>query len=118
KAQLGWLLPWVWLMLVPSNAPSSQSQKQSVPFHRVFLCLAATWQSLQAYPIAGTQVTTATFLLILTYALCLRDAWQVFVVQPLACVFHTPPKSTTHGVPALAGAVSPVGSGSIFGEMQ
>jgi len=118
KAQLGWLLPWVWLVLVPSNAPTSQSQNQNVPFQRVFLCLAASWQSLQAYPIAGTQVTTATFLLILTYALCLRDAWQVLVVQTLARGFHTPPKSTTHGVPALAGAVSPVGSGSIYGEMQ
>src|SRR5262249_43956264 len=42
-------------------------------FPRVFLAFAASWQSLQAYPIAGTQVATATALLVVTYAVCLRE---------------------------------------------
>jgi hypothetical protein len=45
-------------------------------FPRVFLCLAAVWQSLQTYPVAGTQVTNGTCLLVITYALCLTDVWS------------------------------------------
>jgi len=72
KGQLAWVLPWVWLVA----APSARDQKWSVDesFVRVFLALAAAWQSLQAYPIAGTQVTLGTLLLVLTYGICLNDA--------------------------------------------
>jgi len=69
KAQFGYLLPWVWLVLVPS---ASTEPADSLP--RLFLSLAAVWQSLQIYPIAGTQVTTATLLLVPSYALCIWDA--------------------------------------------
>ena len=76
KAQIAYLLPWVWLVLV--RLPT-ESQAPTDSFPRVLLCLAATWQSLQAYPIAGTQVATATVLLIITYTVCLRDAFESLV---------------------------------------
>jgi hypothetical protein len=90
NAQLALLLPWSWLLVAPTQAPPSDipvpsnspratgSDDASLAlggaFPRVFLCLAAVWQGLQAYPIAGTQVTLATFLLVLVYSLCLADS--------------------------------------------
>ncbi len=69
-SQLGFLLPWTWLVLVPT-APSSDARET---FPRTFLGLSAAWQGLQAYPIAGTQVSLATFPLVLVYTVCLHDA--------------------------------------------
>ena len=80
KAQLGYLLPWVWLALIPVGEESEAHPGGQ--FSRVFLCLAATWQSLQAYPIGGTQVTTATILLVPAYPLCLRDFIHAIVRAP------------------------------------
>ncbi len=71
KAQLGYLLPWVWLVAVPGGKPQGNVGED---FARVLLCVAAAWQSLQVYPIAGTQVTLATFLLVLAYGICLNDS--------------------------------------------
>jgi hypothetical protein len=73
KAQLAYLLPWVWLAAVPGAKPAGSAGQN---FARVLLCLAAAWQSLQAYPIAGTQVTLATFLLVLAYGVCLNDSFR------------------------------------------
>jgi hypothetical protein len=79
-SQLVLLLPWAWLMLVPTQtAPEPQSDNR---FVRTFLCLAAAWQMLQAYPVAGTQVTVATFLAILVYSICLYDAILAFAKTP------------------------------------
>jgi hypothetical protein len=76
-AQLGFLLPWAWLILLP---PDRQSwSKLDLSFGRVFLCLSAAWQALQAYPIAGTQAAVGTLLLVVIYAICLRDAWIALV---------------------------------------
>ena len=71
-AQLAWLLPWTWLVLVPPQSGNQTFLEHN--FARVFLGLAAVWQSLQAYPIAGTQMTVATTLLVVSYAVCLSDA--------------------------------------------
>jgi hypothetical protein len=79
KAQFAWLLPWVWLVLVPPDDQPEQNWSETFP--RLFLCLAATWQGLQAYPIAGTQVTTATILLVLACTVCLCDALRAAVVR-------------------------------------
>jgi len=75
KTQLGYLLPWIWLVLIPASGKSALPARERFP--RTFLCMAAVWQSLQAYPIAGTQVTTATVLLVVAYTICLRDALKV-----------------------------------------
>lgn len=72
KNQLAWLLPWVWLAVIPSRGDHKWGTEES--FARVFLVLAAAWQSLQGYPIAGTQVTLGTLLLVLAYGLCANDA--------------------------------------------
>jgi len=72
KEQIAYLLPWIWLVLVPLPGDS-----KSIPvgsFARVWLSLTASWQSLQAFPIAGTQVATATVLLLLAYAVSLGDS--------------------------------------------
>ena len=75
KAQLAFLLPWVWLVTVPVANVRDASEHGS--FGRIFLALAAVWQSLQVYPVAGTQVTIATLFLVLAYGVCLSDALQV-----------------------------------------
>jgi len=79
RHQLGLLLPWVWLVVVHPNsqpAPQGTDAEQNVAGHfsRTFLALAAAWQSLQGYPIAGTQITLGTLLLVLAYGVCLHDA--------------------------------------------
>jgi hypothetical protein len=69
-SQLKYLLPWVWLPL--SSGLNDRDWGGSFP--RVFLCLLAAWQGLQAYPIARTQVSIATFPMILVCTACLWDA--------------------------------------------
>jgi hypothetical protein len=70
--QLDYLLPWVWLVIVP--APGEDFSSRDRTFPRVFLAFAATWQALQAYPVAGTQVAVGTCLLVIAYTVCLADA--------------------------------------------
>jgi hypothetical protein len=86
QAQWIYLLPWVWLILVrpdglvPEKAePGTRVQAPSA-FPRMFLCLAAACQSLQIYPIAGTQVTLATLFLTPVCVLCLWDFWNQPVI--------------------------------------
>jgi hypothetical protein len=89
KAQLGYLLPWTWLMLVPVIR-GDRPQEVSQQFSRAFVCLAAVWQGLQAYPVAGTQTAVATVLPILTYSLCLHDAMSALASQPfMVSSLHT-----------------------------
>jgi hypothetical protein len=66
-AQLKYLVPWMWLVM-----PMDQRHNES--FARVFIALSGLWQSLQAYPIAGTQVTVATLFVPLAGTVCLGDA--------------------------------------------
>lgn len=69
QLQLMYVLPWVWLAAVlPANGAAPEAR-----FPRVFLCLAAGWQSLQAYPVAGTQVAIGSLLLTLATTVCLLD---------------------------------------------
>jgi hypothetical protein len=70
--ELGYLLPWSWLLLIPRGADDLWDPR--VNFARIFLCTVAAWESLQAYPVAGTQVVVGTILLTLIYAFCLHDA--------------------------------------------
>ncbi len=68
-AQFAYLMPWLWLVL----APEGQGEDRRVPFSRILLALLAAWQGLQAYPIAGTQMALATFLLTAIGTVCLAD---------------------------------------------
>lgn len=76
QAQFSYLLPWFWLALVPVGVETKDNSRSA----RAFLCLAAAWQGLQAYPIAGTQMTLATFYVPAICTLCLVDglraAWE------------------------------------------
>jgi len=80
RIQLGYLLPWLWLVLiqVPTNSPGQTRDL----FPRVVLCLLAAWQGLQAYPVPCSQVCVATFLAILAYSLCLHDALVTLAAEP------------------------------------
>lgn len=71
KAQFIWLLPWVWIVMTRSDQETERNLADV--FTRLLIGLTASWQSLQAYPIAGTQVTLATFPLVLAYVICLHD---------------------------------------------
>lgn len=73
-AQLACLLPWTWLVLVPAVRDSDVRAHSHQLAFRIFLSLAGTLLALQAYPIAGTQVTTGTLLLVMAYSICLHDA--------------------------------------------
>lgn len=78
--QLGYLVPWGWLLLV--RAPTDGSLEIRDTFARAFLCLLAAWESLQAYPTAGTQAVIATLLPVLIYSICLHDAIMAFAAAP------------------------------------
>ena len=82
RCQMGHLLPWLWLMMVPSGRDSAS--RTFDPFPRAVLCLLATWQSLQAYPVAGSQVAIGSFLFIPACSLCLHDAITTFAREPWA----------------------------------
>jgi hypothetical protein len=77
-AQLKYLLPWIWLVLV-----TSPDQPQGEGFARMFLAFASIWQSLQAYPIAGTQVAIATLFLPVAGVVCAADALRALRVPEL-----------------------------------
>lgn len=74
--ELGYLLPWSWLLLIP-NEPGRESAR----FGRVFICLTAVWQGLQAYPVAGTQAVVGTLFLPLIYGICLLDGIKSLSVE-------------------------------------
>ena len=78
-AQFDFLFPWIWLVMVPIRVNDNRSISGTFP--RVFLCLAAAWQGLQAYPIAGTQVVVATFLNPIIYTVCLYDAFRAWAMK-------------------------------------
>jgi hypothetical protein len=75
QLQFKYLLPWAWLALLPEPGVSGSSRP--LAFSRVCLCLMVAWQSLQAYPIAGTQVMAATLPLVLVYTVCLAQSLRV-----------------------------------------
>jgi hypothetical protein len=79
REQFAWLWPWVWLAMVPIGTARSTSNSDNS--HRALICLLAAWQGLQAFPVAGTQVYVATFLFVLVYTFCLRDALVILAEQ-------------------------------------
>lgn len=77
RHQMGYLLPWLWLLMLPSG--KNQASRSGDAFPRAILCLLAAWQALQGYPVAGSQVATGTFLFIPVCSLCLHDAILTFM---------------------------------------
>ena len=70
-------LPFIWLVL----ARSETGEKPTLPaqFPRVFLCLLAAFQALQAYPVAGSQALWAFILVVPIAAICVGDAIRTLV---------------------------------------
>lgn len=71
-----WLLltfatPFAWLVLLP---PESAALSPGETFARQTLAAVTVLQALVAYPVPGTQVALATFLLLVTAVICLQDA--------------------------------------------
>jgi hypothetical protein len=73
QAQMMYVLPWVWLVVVPRSNPDGPAALGAT-FPRVFLSLAAAWQSLQGYPVAGTQLAVGSLLVVVATTVCLVDA--------------------------------------------
>jgi hypothetical protein len=73
SSQLVYILPWVWLVAVPGGSGTTQ-RALATSFPRVFLSLASAWQSLQAYPVAGTQLAIGSMLLVVATTVSLADA--------------------------------------------
>jgi hypothetical protein len=70
-AQVVYLFPWAWLLLLPNSGSLDSGFDGRLA--RTFICLAACWQTLQAFPVAGTQVAVGTFLGIWVYSIALYD---------------------------------------------
>lgn len=81
REQLGYLMPWLWLALI--QVPSKEGTARDC-FPRMIICFVAAWETLQAYPVAGTQAAIGTLLLVLPYSLCLHDAIVTVSLQPWA----------------------------------
>jgi hypothetical protein len=65
---LRWLTPFLWLVIAP--APEDDAR---VPLARLALCWLAVLGPLQAYPVAGSQISFGTVLHVLVGALCVHD---------------------------------------------
>ena len=63
-------LPFVWLAMVPRTGAAREPRQLLA---RGLLCGLAAINSLQAYPVAGSQLTFGSALVILAAALCLDD---------------------------------------------
>ena len=68
---LNYCFPFLWLVLVPTTP----KHPEQLSFPRVLLAMTACLQTLQAYPVAGTQRTLATFLFVPIAAILIYDGF-------------------------------------------
>ncbi len=64
--------PWIWLTLVDL---SHRQPTLNNAFGRTMVVLTAALELLYAYPVSGTQWTTAIFLIVPATAICAHDVW-------------------------------------------
>jgi hypothetical protein len=69
--------PFVWLVLFPSDEQGAAGASAG----RATLALVAALQSLTAYPVRGSQLNCATYLLVAVSAVCLADAVRRLVPE-------------------------------------
>jgi hypothetical protein len=67
-------IQFMWIILIDSDGTKGTLNHR---FPRVFLCLLAGFQALQAYPISGAQASWSGILLIPLAAICIGDAFPV-----------------------------------------
>ena len=70
---LAYATPWVWLVMIP---PPQVGRTLGNMFSRTVAGLVASFQTLHAYPVAGSQTIVAVFLLIPAAAVCGHDVWK------------------------------------------
>ena len=70
---LTYFTPLLWVIAVPSKLDPSRGETLG----RSVLALMAVFQTLQAYPVAGSQVAMATFLMIPVAFVCVHDAFAI-----------------------------------------
>jgi hypothetical protein len=70
---LAFAVPWLWLAMI---IPASDELAVNQLFYRRFVVLLVTFEVLQGYPIAGTQLSIATFPAIAVVSLCCWDLWR------------------------------------------
>jgi hypothetical protein len=73
---LSFVVPLLWVTLIP---PDLEPWSFEQSFFRVLLCFVAVLAPLQAYPVAGTQVSGGTFLVVAAIALCAFDVIGVVI---------------------------------------
>lgn len=73
--------PFVFLAVMPAF----RERKSGLAFYRFAWCLIAVFQTLQSYPVAGTDAIFSIFPTFVVAGICLRDAWQALapVLQSL-----------------------------------
>ena len=83
-SQLAYFTPFLWIAAWPSGIGAS-----TLDGRRAVLVLIAVLQSLQAYPVAGTQMAFATVLMIPIAFVCANDA-LAFLTEPRVAVRWLP----------------------------
>ena len=78
-SQLAYFTPFLWVAAWPSGSGAS-----TLDSRRAILVLIAVLQSLQAYPVAGTQMAFATVLMIPIAFVCASDALAFLTQQRVA----------------------------------
>jgi hypothetical protein len=68
-------VPFLWLVVVRTDGGALDRQQ----FPRVLLCLLAALQTLQAYPVYGSQRVWAVFLLVPLAAICFADGLKTIL---------------------------------------
>jgi len=105
SAQLMYILPWVWLVAIPGRNGATQ-RALATSFPRVFLALAAAWQSLQAYPVGGTQLAIGSMLLVVATTVSLADALLALRIperiRTVAAHWRPPLANACQGLAAIA----------------
>ena len=77
---LGLATPFLWIFLIDAPTPEAAGSKETV-LPRFFLVPAAALQTLQIFPIAGTQIAFGSLLITVIGILCLHDAWHELKIR-------------------------------------
>lgn len=67
---LAYATPFLWLVLVPTGTPELSLEQY---LGRLTLCFVAALQTLQAFPVAGSQMVLATLPILIIAVICLYD---------------------------------------------
>jgi len=78
---LAYATPFLWLVLVPTGTAEMSPEQY---LGRLTLCFIAALQTLQAFPVAGSQMVLATLPILIIAIICLHDGLSMMSQSPLA----------------------------------